>query len=114
MKDIRVDARSLMLSVGEVKYSRIEIPHLRIYNNAHSLFIQGMPLTQVFLAAEIKGPNIVIPGPLIFVCGSCDELWKVPFAMHKVVLAKLLVCPEKVTLPEIQLAFFNAEVVTNK
>lgn len=100
----------------KLSFTRIHIPFLRLYNNAHMLFIQGMGVSQVFLASELRMPGgAIIQGPMIYICGKVSEPWKVPFGIEDLVLAKLIDVPDARTpLEQVTLALFNYEFLRRK
>jgi len=100
---------------GDIKWVRIYIPKLRLYNSAHMYLIQGMPITQLLMSMSLEDNyDLKIPGPLLYVGGFPSEMWEVPFCYRGLTVGRALEAPEKLTTSELLLALFNDEMARRK
>lgn len=92
---------------GVIKWRQINIPKLRLLNNAHMLLIQGMSVSNLLMSASFvveNGP--AFDAPFHVLRARPSSIFEVPFFLHDLVLAQFVEAPEGTTLNDARVACF--------
>jgi hypothetical protein len=73
------------IPAGEVVWSRHDLSSAPLNYRGHLRFLQGAPLTSLFL-------------PFLLLKGTPAPVWRVPFELHDVVLAEIHEAPQGVPM----------------